>query len=852
MTFLLQKYNAINRTQVRGSLRSFASGVASTSRLAAIFLLLAGFLGVGSATAQTKILRMGGGPVAVHMDDPMNRGTNLQVHHYLISPATTPTTAGTNPTAVTNGTPTLTSFLVGGLALVTINSTGDTMRVSPIAPGKFKIALSPDGAAALTTAAGSDNIGTPHEFEVMSANAPQLTAVTFNATYNQGVEDDTTRIALSVRDNVTAMKIKLQDMFSDPNDIFITFDAAVDMVAKATPSTYDSTDATTFPRRPKVDKSGVLIAKENIANDELTISLTEMAKENDATDIWVFARAGGEYARMRVNLTVGVPENPYIKKGAGIGDIELREDDDNRTIDLDAPFSDPTFFDEAGMRHGSLTGRDNLTTDAQYLEYDVTISDASASRVPAMGGTTWTWVSTSMTATVTITDATTTDVGHDEGASLVIDPRAPGTATFTVTATDKGVPCREGYIAARVDADQDPDQWVTATVGADSDPATHCYKGTTGTDVSTTDVTTALYSDAKSISDMFTVNIITKTTPKVSEAIAAVELDAEDPMSKTVDVEDVNGSKAGTPKAFTGTDLTYTVSVADAKTDPKEAVMASVEGSVITLTPVWRAGEATVEATVTATNAMDESNTSKFNVTVKSASTPVVNPAVEPFLADGIMIERGMSETVDLFNPTKGTTAATMFPVFIDPNYTVRKDDPLKGGLHLEMKVEDVVADHKYEGLSSLNDVYTSAGRVTLDPAAGTLTVVGTAPNDMTVTVHATDRERKTTMATTTITVTAVTSAEAEELPTEVGLSQNYPNPFNPQTTIEYALPLAGDVSLIVYDMLGREVATLLNGPQTAGRHAVRFDASHLSNGTYVYRLAAPNKTITRTMVLVK
>ena len=95
-------------------------------------------------------------------------------------------------------------------------------------------------------------------------------------------------------------------------------------------------------------------------------------------------------------------------------------------------------------------------------------------------------------------------------------------------------------------------------------------------------------------------------------------------------------------------------------------------------------------------------------------------------------------------------------------------------------------------------------------------------------------------------------SAEDAELPTEVELSQNYPNPFNPQTTIDYALPQAGDVSLVVYDMLGREVDVLLDGPQAAGRHTVRFGANHLPNGTYVYRLVAGDKTITRTMVLVK
>ena len=93
---------------------------------------------------------------------------------------------------------------------------------------------------------------------------------------------------------------------------------------------------------------------------------------------------------------------------------------------------------------------------------------------------------------------------------------------------------------------------------------------------------------------------------------------------------------------------------------------------------------------------------------------------------------------------------------------------------------------------------------------------------------------------------------EHAELPAEVALLGNYPNPFNPQTTISYALPQAGDARLVVYDMLGREVAVLLDGPQAVGRHTVRFGANHLPNGPYTYRLAAGGKTVTRTMLLVK
>ena len=97
-----------------------------------------------------------------------------------------------------------------------------------------------------------------------------------------------------------------------------------------------------------------------------------------------------------------------------------------------------------------------------------------------------------------------------------------------------------------------------------------------------------------------------------------------------------------------------------------------------------------------------------------------------------------------------------------------------------------------------------------------------------------------------------VTNTENEELPAEVTLSPNYPNPFNPETTIRYALPQAGEVRLVVYDLLGHEVAILVEGSKPAGNHTVRFRAGNLASGLYVYRLQAQDKTIVRTMILVK
>ncbi len=83
-------------------------------------------------------------------------------------------------------------------------------------------------------------------------------------------------------------------------------------------------------------------------------------------------------------------------------------------------------------------------------------------------------------------------------------------------------------------------------------------------------------------------------------------------------------------------------------------------------------------------------------------------------------------------------------------------------------------------------------------------------------------------------------------------LSANYPNPFSLETHIGFGLPAASEVRLVVFDMLGREVARLVDAPMPAGRHTVAFDGADLSSGLYVYTLEAGDRRLRRTMVLVK
>lgn len=92
----------------------------------------------------------------------------------------------------------------------------------------------------------------------------------------------------------------------------------------------------------------------------------------------------------------------------------------------------------------------------------------------------------------------------------------------------------------------------------------------------------------------------------------------------------------------------------------------------------------------------------------------------------------------------------------------------------------------------------------------------------------------------------------AVELPEGPIFLAAYPNPFRGQATLRYALPTAGPVVLKVYDVQGREVATLVDGALPAGTHEVRFEAPHLASGLYFYRLEAAGRTATRTMMLVR
>ncbi|MBC8044684.1 MAG: T9SS type A sorting domain-containing protein [Rhizobacter sp.] len=106
------------------------------------------------------------------------------------------------------------------------------------------------------------------------------------------------------------------------------------------------------------------------------------------------------------------------------------------------------------------------------------------------------------------------------------------------------------------------------------------------------------------------------------------------------------------------------------------------------------------------------------------------------------------------------------------------------------------------------------------------------------------------------VAVVRFTTSSVNEIPNVTpkgfALNQNYPNPFNPATTIQYSIVTSQQVSLKVYDLLGREVAALVNERQGAGVYEAKFDASKLSSGMYLYRLQAGSNVETKKMMLTK
>jgi 5-hydroxyisourate hydrolase-like protein (transthyretin family) len=97
-----------------------------------------------------------------------------------------------------------------------------------------------------------------------------------------------------------------------------------------------------------------------------------------------------------------------------------------------------------------------------------------------------------------------------------------------------------------------------------------------------------------------------------------------------------------------------------------------------------------------------------------------------------------------------------------------------------------------------------------------------------------------------------IVEVNLSDIPVNYQLNQNYPNPFNPSTTISYSIPKASFVTIKIYDILGNEIAALVNQEKPAGKYEINFNAIHLSSGMYIYKLSAGNFNEMKKMILMK
>ncbi|MBI2420209.1 MAG: carboxypeptidase regulatory-like domain-containing protein [Ignavibacteriales bacterium] len=156
---------------------------------------------------------------------------------------------------------------------------------------------------------------------------------------------------------------------------------------------------------------------------------------------------------------------------------------------------------------------------------------------------------------------------------------------------------------------------------------------------------------------------------------------------------------------------------------------------------------------------------------------------------------------------------------------------------------------------------------VAITNSVGKYTMVGLVPDDYMVISDKDDYEAAAAQMTTVnysssssatldFTITPATTNAVQSsvagVVADFALSQNYPNPFNPSTTISYQIPVDAKVVLKVYNVLGKEVVTLVNGTQVAGQHSIKFNASALPSGVYIYKLEAGNFSSAKKLVLMK
>lgn len=262
---------------------------------------------------------------------------------------------------------------------------------------------------------------------------------------------------------------------------------------------------------------------------------------------------------------------------------------------------------------------------------------------------------------------------------------------------------------------------------------------------------------------------------------------------------------------------------------------------------------------------------SAMRVAVIDGVVSISHSGIEPQLCQllGIASEHAINpigpppSTESDFSITKTAEPSTV-PVFGTLTYTltITNNGPEAGSaVSTDVLPADVSYDSHTGNCAIVNTTVTCTTGVVAPGQSEVFTIlvlpqiVGAILNTASVAPvpPATDSNPNNDTSTAGATVAENTASETDSsVPTELSLLPNYPNPFNPSTTIRYALPHQSDVRLSVYDVLGREVAVLIEQSQPAGWHEVMFNAGDLPSGTYLYKLESDATVLSRVLVLLR
>ncbi len=201
-------------------------------------------------------------------------------------------------------------------------------------------------------------------------------------------------------------------------------------------------------------------------------------------------------------------------------------------------------------------------------------------------------------------------------------------------------------------------------------------------------------------------------------------------------------------------------------------------------------------------------------------------------------------------------TSSTSFRVFVNsinqPPFIAALSDTSAAAGETFMRII-IASDPDGDGISLTAETDTSALVATFSNMILTITPDPAFIGESTIEVTVSDGELSASTSFVLSVQQLTGTEEIDGMPTEIELLQNYPNPFNPTTNISFGIPEAGEISLEVFDILGRKVATLIDRELTqAGRYTAVFDASSLSSGMYIYRLSSSKKVLTKKLLLIK